>query len=93
MISPGMFADIVNMPEGKFDKITGSLELKNNVARRIKIKTYSPQLSTYIAGRYNLDNKDASLRIYTKFSNSRKGFGGFLRNIRMVQAVPKSPRH
>ena len=91
MISPGVFADIVNMPEGKFDKITGSLELKNNVARRIKIKTYSPQLSTYIAGRYNLDNKDASLRIYTKFSSRRKGFGGFLRNISLNALATRIP--
>ena len=91
MISPGIFADIVNMPEGKFDKITGSLEIKNNVARRIKIKTYSPQLSTYIAGRYNMDNKDTSLRIYTKFSSSRKGFGGFLRNLSLNALATRIP--
>ena len=45
------------------------------------IKSSSPQLSAFIIGRINLLNMDASLRIYTKFSNVHKGFSGFLRNI------------
>lgn len=96
MISPGMFADIVNIPEGTFDKITGSIELDKNIAKRIKIKSYSPQLSTYIAGRYNLENGDTSLRIYTKFSNAKKGIGGFFRNISLnalANRIPLSSRN
>lgn len=81
MISPAIFADLINIPDGKFDKITGTINLKHNIATRIKIKTYSSQLSTFIAGRYNIDNGDTSLRIYAKFSNARKGFSGLLRKI------------
>ncbi len=81
MISPAIIADIVNVPEGHFDKITGTINLRNNIATGIRIKTFSPQLSTYIAGRYNIDNGDTSLRIYTKFSNTNKGFSGFIRKL------------
>ena len=81
MINPAIFADIVNVPKGNFDKITGSLVLKNNIATKIKIKTFSPQLSTYIAGRYNIDNGDTSLRVYVKFSDIKKGLSGLFRKI------------
>lgn len=81
MISPSTFVDLVNMPEGTFDKIIGTIDLKNNVAENITIKSASPQLSSYIAGRFNLETRDSSLRIYTKFSNKGKGFLGFLRNL------------
>ncbi len=91
MISPGIIADIINVPEGHFDKITGTIILKNNVATGIKIKTFSPQLSTYITGRYNIDNGDTSLRIYTKFSNTKKGFAGFLRKISLNTLASRIP--
>ena len=91
MISPAIFADIINVPEGKFDKITGDIVLKNNVATGIKIKTYSPDLSTYIAGRYNIDNGDTSLRIYTKFSGVKKGFTGFLRKLSLNSLANRIP--
>lgn len=92
MISPGIFADILNVPKGEFEKITGTIELKDNVARMIRIKSYSSQLSTYITGRYNLDNNDTSLRIYTKFSNTnKKGFAGFLRNLSLNSIATRIP--
>ncbi|MBR1461088.1 hypothetical protein IJ596_05600, partial [bacterium] len=91
MINPAIFADIVNVPEGKFDKITGDIVLANNIATGIKIKTFSPDLSTYIAGRYNIDNGDTSLRIYTKFSNVKKGFTGFLRKISLSSLANRIP--
>lgn len=91
MINPAIFADIINVPEGRFDKITGDLVLENNVATGIKIKTYSPDLSTYIAGRYNIDNGDTSLRIYTKFSSVKKGFTGFLRKISLNSLANRIP--
>ncbi|MEE3349476.1 MAG: hypothetical protein VZR09_05490 [Candidatus Gastranaerophilaceae bacterium] len=92
MVSPGIFADILNVPKGEFEKITGTVELKDNVARMIRIKSYSSQLSTYITGRYNLDNKDTSLRIYTKFSSSRKkGLAGFLRNLSLNSIATRIP--
>lgn len=72
MISPSTFSDLVNIPEGNFDKITGNLTLKDNVITLMKIKSYSPQLSSYIVGRYDLESKDATLRIYTKFSSYKK---------------------
>lgn len=81
MISPSTVADLINIPEGKFDKITGELKIKDNKILPMKIKSSSPQLSTYIIGSYNMENNDASLHIYTKFSNKNKGIGGFLRNI------------
>ncbi len=91
MISPAFFADIVNVPDGHFDKITGTILLKNNIATGIKIKTFSPQLSTYITGRYNIDNGDTSLRIYAKFSNAKKGFSGFLRKISLNSLANRIP--
>ncbi len=91
MISPTIFSDMVNIPEGNFDKITGDLELKNNVIELIRIKSYAPQLSAYIVGRYDLENSDAILRIYTKFTNKSKGFAGFLRNLSLNSLANRIP--
>ncbi len=91
MISPSVFSDLINIPEGNFDKITGDLILKNNVIEMLKIKSYSPQLSAFIIGRYNLENSDAILRIYTKFSNKNKGFAGFLRNFSLNSLANRIP--
>lgn len=91
MISPGVFSDIINVPEGKFDKITGEIKLNNNIATGINIKTFSPQMANYVAGRYNIDNGDTSLRIYTKFSNINKGFTGFLRKISLNSLANRIP--
>lgn len=91
MISPSIFSDLVNIPEGNFDKITGDLKLKDNRIELMKIKSSSPQLAAYIVGCYNLENSDAILRIYTKFSNKRKGFAGFLRNISLNSLANKMP--
>ena len=47
-------------------------------------------------GRYNLENGDAILRIYTKFSNKNKGAAGFLRNISLnslANRIPLSSRN
>lgn len=81
MISPTTLLDIVNIPEGNFDKIEGEITLKDNVIKRMDIKSSSPTLSALIRGRYDLENQDASLRIYTRFSNENKGFLGKMRNI------------
>jgi len=81
MINPSTIFDLVNIPEGKFDKINGTLVLKNNVIEKIIIKSNAPQLSAFIIGKYNIEYNDASLRIYTKFSGKHKGIAGVLRNI------------
>lgn len=81
MISPSTIVDLVNVPEGKFNKIVGDLTIKDNVIEKIMIKSSSPQLSSFIIGRFDLENRDATLRIYTKFSSKNKGFAGFMRNI------------
>ncbi|MBQ8458645.1 hypothetical protein IJ541_00930 [bacterium] len=91
MINPLIFADILSVPEGHFDKITGNLNLDKNVVTNINIKTYSSGLSNYISGRYNIDNGDTSLRVYTKFSNSKKGFTGFLRKISLNSLANRLP--
>ena len=91
MISPSSFMDLVNIPEGRFDKITGELTIKNNVVERILIKSSSPQLSSLIFGRFDLITRDATLRIYTKFSSSHKGFSGFLRNISLNSLANRVP--
>ena len=81
MISPSTLVDLVNVPEGRFKSINGSLIIKNNIVEKIMIKSSAPQLSSFIVGRYDLETGDATLRIYTKFSSKNKGFAGFLRNI------------
>lgn len=81
MISPSTLFDMVNIPDGKFDVISGDLILKDNVVELLKIKSSAPQLGSFIIGRYDLETGDAALRIYTKFSNKNKGFEGFLRKI------------
>ncbi len=91
MISPSIFTDLVNIPEGKFEKITGDLKLKDNRIELMKIKSYSPTLSAYIVGCYNLENSDAILRIYTKFSNKNKGVAGVLRNISLNSLANRIP--
>ncbi len=96
MISPSLIADIVNIPEGNFDKISGELYIDNNFVKLLKIKSSSPELSSYIVGCYNLETSDAILRIYTKFSNKNKGASGFLRNISLnslANRIPLSSRN
>ena len=96
MISPSTFGDLVNIPEGNFDNINGKLELKDNNVEKMMIKSSAPQLSSFIVGRYELESGDASLRIYTKFSNRNKGFAGFLRNISLnslANRIPLSARN
>ena len=41
MINPTTVMDVVSIPEGRFDKIQGELELKNNVVIIRNIKSYS----------------------------------------------------
>ena len=87
---------MVSIPEGNFDNITGELYLKNNVVELLKIKSSAPQLGSYIVGRYNIENGDAILRIYTKFSSTNKGFAGFLRNFSLnslANRIPLSSRN
>ncbi len=81
MISPMTIFDLINVPDGKFDKIEGSLNIDNNNIDSIKIKSYAKSLTAYIAGTYNLERQDASIRIYTKLSNKNGGLYGFLRKI------------
>jgi len=89
MISPSTFSDFVNIPEGNFEKITGDLSIKDNVINNIQIKSYSPQLSAYVVGMFDLENRDAILRIYTKMSNKKKGVAGVLRNISLNSLANK----
>ena len=91
MISPSIFSDLVNVPDGNFSVINGSLQLKDNIIQRMMIKSSSPQLSAFIVGRYDLDTRDASLRIYTKFSNKNKGVYGVLRNISLNSLANRIP--
>lgn len=91
MISPSIFSDLVNVPDGKFDNIDGKFELKDSVMERIMIKSTASQLSTFIVGRYDLNTNDASLRIYTKFSNKNKGLFGVLRNISLNSLANRIP--
>ena len=91
MISPSIFSDLVNVPDGNFSKINGQLELKDNVIERMMIKSSSPQLSAFVVGNYNLETSDASLRIYTKLSNKNKGVFGFLRNISLNSLANRIP--
>lgn len=96
MISPSTFSDLVNIPEGNFDKIIGTLSIRDNVVERMMIKSSAPQLSSFIVGRYDIEKSDATLRIYTKFSNRNKGFAGFLRNISLnslANRIPLSSRN
>ncbi len=96
MITPAVISDLIEVPEGKFERINGSLTLERNVIRKMVIKSVSPQLSTYITGRYNLHNQDAILRIYTRFSNKGRGALGFLRNISLnslANRIPLSSRN
>lgn len=81
MVSPLTIFDLMNIPNGNFDKIQGSLDLNDNVVENIKIKSYAPYLSAYIAGRYDMFKHDATLRIYTKMTNKKKGIYGVLRAI------------
>lgn len=96
MISPATFSDLVNVPEGDFDKITGELILKDNVVEKINIKSQADQLSAFVVGRFDLETRDATLRIYTKMSNAKKGFAGALRNFSLnslANRVPLSSRN
>lgn len=81
MISPTTIGDLVTIPDGSFEKISGEIKLKDNVIMPLKIKSSASELATFIIGRYDLMTNDASLRIYTKFSDVDTGFAGFLRKI------------
>lgn len=81
MISPATILDIINMPEGRFDKISGELKMKDNVVYSMNIQSSSKTLSALIRGRFDMERHDTSLRIYTRFSSDRKSMFGFLRNL------------
>ncbi len=81
MINPVIIFDLINVPNGEFDKIQGTLDIKDNVIDSIKIKSYAKYLSAYIIGSYDLEKQDSSLRIYTKMTNKKDGLYGFLRGI------------
>lgn len=81
MISPSTLSDLVTIPNGKFESIAGELKIVNNVVMPMQIRSSADTLATYIVGRYDLETNDATLRIYTKFSDKDTGFAGFLRNI------------
>lgn len=89
MISPSTLLDLVDVPDGTFKSIKGTLIIKNNIVERMMIKSSSPQLSSFIIGRINLENMDSSLRIYTKFSNKKSGIAGFLRGISLNALAKK----
>ena len=90
MISPTSIVDIVNIPDGSFKKINGIIILKDNSIKSLMIKSSSPQLSSFIVGRINLENMDASLRIYTKFSDKKDGVFGFLRGLSLNTLAKKA---
>ncbi|MBR1617883.1 hypothetical protein IJ670_07010, partial [bacterium] len=89
MVNPAIIMDIISVPEGRFDKITGELNIKNNVVNKIDIKSYSNTLSVLIRGRFDMERHDASMRIYTRFSNQKKSMFGFLRKISLSTLANK----
>ncbi|MBQ2644389.1 hypothetical protein IJG14_02290 [bacterium] len=91
MITPSTLFDLLNIPEGTFKKISGKMDIKDNIIEKMMIQSSSPQLSSFIVGQINLENMDASLRIYTKFSSQNKGFAGFLRNLSFASLSKKIP--
>lgn len=91
MVTPSIVSDLVSVPEGKFEQIDGDLRLKDNVIKPMMIKSSSPQLSSFIVGTYDLEAQDAALRIYTKFSNRKKGIYGFLRNLSLNSLANRIP--
>lgn len=91
MISPSTLMDLVNIPEGHFENINGELTLKDNKIMPLKIKSKSPQLSSFIIGTFDLETRDAILRIYTKMSNKKKGAAGLLRNISLNALANRIP--
>ena len=91
MLSPSIVFDIVNIPEGKFEKISGDINIKDNVINRMKIESTAPQLATLIMGRFDLESRDASLRIYTKFANKNKGIAGVLRKLSLNSLANRVP--
>ncbi|MBQ8475713.1 hypothetical protein IJ531_01480 [bacterium] len=93
MINPAVVMDIISVPEGKFDKITGTLDIKDNIVRNINIKSYSNSLSALVKGRFDMERHDASLRIYTRFSSDRKSMFNFLRNISLNTLANKVHMH
>jgi len=96
MISPSILADLVSIPDGRFDDISGEMKLDDNIIKRMNIKSTAPELATFIIGRYDLSTNDAMLRIYTKFSDKGKGFAGVLRNISLntlASTLPISARN
>lgn len=91
MISPSTLSDLVTIPDGSFDDINGELYLKDNNIELIKIKSRAPLLSSFIVGCFNLETRDAILRIYTKMSNKNTGFYGFMRNISLNALANRIP--
>ena len=90
-VSPSMVFDTVNMPKGGFDVINGSLKIKDNVIHRISISSSSPQISSYIAGKYDIEHNDSALRIYIKFGSKARGLYGLIKNISLGGLANKTP--
>ena len=90
MISPASVFDLVNVPDGYFKIINGTLIIKDNSIKALMIKSSSPQLSAFIVGRINLETMDAALRIYTKFNDKNEGVFGFLRGFSLNALARKA---
>ncbi len=89
MVSPATIMDIISIPEGKFDKISGTIKIKDNVLAPIDIKSYSKSLSALIKGKFDLEKHDASLRIYTRFSTDKKTAFNLLRQLSLSSLANK----
>ena len=89
MISPTTVWDLVSIPNGQFDEIKGEMKLQDNIITRMKIESTAPALATLIFGRYDLSTNDATLRIYTKFSDKGKGFASALRKVSLNAIASK----
>lgn len=93
MISPSTLVDLVNVPDGSFNRINGKLKITDNNISRMLIKSSSKQLSAFITGNINLENMDASMRIYTKFNNRHIGVLGFLRGFSLNSIAQRASKH
>jgi len=85
------YVEDILISEGNFKTIDGSLTLKDNVITKMMIKSQAPKLASFIVGRYDLEKSDATLRIYTRFTNKKKGVAGILRNISLNSLANKIP--
>ena len=84
---------IVPLNSGEFDKIQGSMQMQNGVAKEIQIFSKGPDLSIYLSGEYDIPAENADMEVWGKITNNKLNFLGPIGNASLNTFFKLIPWH